>query len=116
MTRHIVFLISLFCFDHRLRYYLAPKGAAMPKVTSAPKSNPAPVRNLSLKSTIKSAPRGVPSLVRWKKNGDSSITGFISDSPRFNEGERITTSSITSGNIQSGEVVKTGSGSSYFLV
>ena len=62
------------------------------------------------------APRGVPSLVRWKRNGNSSITGFISGSPRFKEGERVTTSPITSGNVKSGEVVKTGSGSSYFLV
>ena len=63
----------------------------------------------------KKAPRGVPSLVNWRQNRDGSITGFISGSPNFPEGERITTSSIAKGTVGSGEVVQTGSGSSYFL-
>ena len=62
------------------------------------------------------APKGVPSMVNWRKNGDGSISGFISGSPNFPEGERITTSPIASGTVKAGEVVKTGSGSKYFLV
>jgi len=112
------------------RYYLAPKGekiaspaaAKQPQrtVKKAPpkvKSQPTKPLQKQAKTTAKAtAPRGVPSLVKWKRNGDSSITGFISGSPRFKEGEKITTSPITRGKIGSGEVVKTGSGSSYFLV
>ena len=75
-----------------------------------------PVVKSGTNTLKKAAPRGVPSLVRWKRNGDSSITGFISGSPRFKEGEKVTTSPITNGNVKSGEVVKTGSGSSYYLV
>lgn len=66
--------------------------------------------------TQKRAPSGVPSLVRWRKNSDGSITGFISGSRAFADGERVTTSPIASGNAATGKVVKTGSGSSYFLV
>jgi hypothetical protein len=55
-------------------------------------------------------------MVNWRKNGDGSISGFISGSPNFPEGERITTSPIASGTVKAGEVVKTGSGSKYFLV
>ncbi len=61
------------------------------------------------------APRGVPTLKNWKRNGSSSISGIISGSPNFSDGEKITTSPIVKGSIKSGEVVKTGSGSSYFL-
>jgi len=71
----------------------------------------------SMKSPkLKQAPRGVPSVAKWKKNRDGSITGLVSGSPNFEEGERITSSPITSGVFDSGEVVQTGSGSKYFLV
>lgn len=63
----------------------------------------------------KKAPRGVPTISRWRKNRDGSVTGFITGSPSFSEGERITTSPITGGSPAAGEVVKTGSGSRYFL-
>jgi hypothetical protein len=63
----------------------------------------------------RSAPRGVPLLKRWRRNRDGSITGIISGSPNFNEGEQITTSPIANGNIDSKELVTTGSGSRYFL-
>lgn len=62
------------------------------------------------------APSGVPSIVKWRKNFDGSITGFISGSPNFSEGEKVTTSPITGGTVSGGQVVKTGSGSRYFLV
>lgn len=64
----------------------------------------------------KKAPSGVPKIVKWRKNRDGSITGFISGSPNFGEGEKVTTSSIAAGSVESGEVVQTGSGSKYFLV
>lgn len=79
----------------------APKVAAPKKVAPAPKAA--------------AAPRGVPTVSRWKKNSDGSITGIISGSKAFNDGERITTSAIKNGKISKGEVVVTGSGSKYFL-
>ena len=75
---------------------------------------------LSEKKTVGSAaskaPAGVPSLVKWRLNNDKSVSGFISGSSSFSEGEKITTSPIISDVISSGQVVKTGSGSKYFLV
>ena len=66
------------------------------------------------KST-KKAPMGVPTLSRWRQNSDKSITGLVSGSRGFGDGQRITTSPIASGTIGPGEVIKTGSGSRYFL-
>ena len=91
------------------KYFLAPKiGTAAPKAAPKP---PAPVKQKKVPP-----PRGVPKLINWRKNRDGSITGFISGSPNFDEGEKITTSPITSGSIEEGQVVRTGSGSSYYLV
>jgi hypothetical protein len=61
------------------------------------------------------APRGVPTINKWKQNKDGSVTGFITGSPNFSENERITTSPIVSGPVTAGSVVRTGSGSKYFL-
>lgn len=77
-------------------------------------SKPAPKK--AAKAPAKKGPRGVPSIVSWRENRDGSITGFISGSPNFSEGERITTSPIANGTIDGGQVVTTGSGSRYFLV
>jgi hypothetical protein len=66
-------------------------------------------------SKLTQAPRGVPSILNWRKNFDGSITGNISGSPNFGEGEKITTSPIIEGGFSVGQVVKTGSGSRYFL-
>lgn len=63
----------------------------------------------------KQAPKGVPSIKRWKQNTDKSITGFISGSSSFSDGEKITTSPISRGSIESGKVVTTSSGTKYFL-
>jgi hypothetical protein len=63
----------------------------------------------------KQAPRGVPTMSRWKKNRDGSITGLISGSRAFSDGDRVTTSPITKGTSERGEIVTTGSGSRYFL-
>jgi hypothetical protein len=60
-------------------------------------------------------PKGVPSISRWKQNKDKSITGFISGSPAFPDGENITTSPIAKGTIKPGELVVTSSGTRYLL-
>jgi hypothetical protein len=68
------------------------------------------------KRSTKKAPRGVPTISRWRKNFDGSISGRVSGSRDFDNGEKITTSPIPMrGSIASGEVVSTGSGSKYFL-
>jgi hypothetical protein len=64
---------------------------------------------------VKTAPRGVPTFTRFRKNRDGSITGIISGSPNFTDGDRVTTSAIAKGKIEKYEVVVTGSGSKYFL-
>ena len=61
------------------------------------------------------APKGVPTITGWKLGTDGAISGRISGSPNFKQGELITTSPIKSGRIESGSVVQTGSGSRYFL-
>ena len=81
--------------------------AELPEEPAAPRpSRPIPK---------KEAPRGVPTMSRWKKNSDGSITGLISGSNAFADGERVTTSPIKKGKLERGEVVTTGSGSKYFL-
>jgi len=62
------------------------------------------------------APKGVPVLSFWRKNLlSSTITGRVSGSSMFTDGEEITTSSIAEGEIKAGNVVRTSSGSKYFL-
>ena len=63
----------------------------------------------------KKAPSGVPTLKRWRQNSDKSITGLVSGSRGFDDGDRVTTSPIASGTVAPGQVVRTGSGSRYFL-
>lgn len=74
-----------------------------------------PVPSPSATKTIRKAPRGVPTINRWKQNRDGSVTGFITGSPNFSENEKVTTSPITSGAVTAGSIVRTGSGSKYFL-
>ena len=59
--------------------------------------------------SVQSAPRGVPALSNWTQNKDGSITGVISGSRAFKDGEKVTTSPITSDAV-SGSVVATTSG------
>ena len=63
----------------------------------------------------RSPPRGVPTIRRWRKNRDGSISGRIYGSPNFTDGEQVTTSTIAQGTLAAGEIVRTGSGSRYFL-
>jgi len=60
------------------------------------------------------APRGVPTISKWRQNRDGSISGFITGSSAFQSGEAITTSPITGEGV-GGAVVQTSSGSRYFL-
>lgn len=87
----------------------APKPAAK---KAAPKAAP---KKVAPAPKAKSAPPGVPTVSRWKKNADGSITGIISGSKAFDDGERVTTSMIKKGTIAKNEIVITGSGSKYFL-
>lgn len=63
---------------------------------------------------LKAPTKGTPMLKGWKKNLDGSITGLIYESGSFKDGTEITTSSIK-GKVGRGSVVKTASGSKYFL-
>jgi len=58
------------------------------------------------------APRGVPTISKWRQNRDGSISGFITGSSAFQSGEAITTSPITGEGV-GGAVVQTTSGSRY---
>jgi hypothetical protein len=139
------------------KYYLAAKGAKLPKAEptapantrtfslgkpapesppkpaarttfslgkppSAPEPSPAPKSffggsspSTSKPKAKKPAPRGVPTIAKWRTNRDGSITGIISGSPGYDDGDRVTTSAIASGTVEAGEVVQTGSGSKYYL-
>lgn len=87
-------------------------GGGSESTTPAPAPAPKPQQK---KQAKKAPPKGVPSLSGWKINGDGSVTGRISNSPNFREGQIVTTSPIAQGRIESGAVVKTGSGSQYYL-
>jgi hypothetical protein len=83
--------------------------AKMPK-----KREPEKVITSDLETAVK-PPRGVPVLNNWRRNFNGSITGKVSASKDFEDGELITTSRIATGNIKSGNLVETSSGSKYFL-
>ncbi|KAG7361167.1 hypothetical protein IV203_036267 [Nitzschia inconspicua] len=63
----------------------------------------------------KEAPKGVPTIERWKVGRDKAVTGFIRGSNQFRDGEKVTTSPISKGILKSGEMVVTSSGTRYFL-
>jgi hypothetical protein len=65
---------------------------------------------------VKKGPKGVPAIGRWKQNRDKSISGLITGSMAFPDGEKITTSPIAKGTVAPGEVVVTSSGTRYFLL
>lgn len=62
----------------------------------------------------KAPPKNVPVLSQWRQNSDGSITGKVSNSPNFKPGTQVTTSPVPKG-AKAGVVVKTGSGSQYYL-
>jgi len=59
---------------------------------------------------VEQAPRGVPTITSWRQNRDGSISGKISGSSAYSDGEAVTTSPITSDAVDGG-LVKTTSGS-----
>ena len=79
-----------------------------------PAATPPPAPAKATKAVAAVAPKGVPTLNRWTQNRDGSISGFITGSPAFEEGESVSTSPIK-GEAAAGTVVQTGSGSKYFL-
>ena len=91
------------------------KSPTKPIQKAAPKKKVAPAPKKKAAPAPKKAPAGVPTINKWRKNRDGSITGLISGSSSFSENEKVTTSPIAQGDIASGEVVRTGSGSRYFL-
>lgn len=65
----------------------------------------------------KKAPPGVPIINRFKSNRDGSVSGFITGSKNFREGEKVTTSKLAPNQkVEAGNVVTTVSGSKYFLL
>lgn len=77
--------------------------------------NQASLNNVKAKGKGR-APPGVPSIIKWKREPNGSITGLIYDSPSFRNGSKITTSKLAAGQTPApGELVVTGSGSKYFL-
>jgi hypothetical protein len=59
---------------------------------------------------VSSAPRGVPTISNWRQSNDGSITGRISGSRGFDDGDAVTTSPVPNG-ATSEMVVETQSGS-----
>jgi hypothetical protein len=79
----------------------------------APNAAPKAAAGAAVKAAT--APPGVPTLRNWRKNPGDTVTGIIGGSRSFRDGEKVTTSKIVSGKLASGQVVRTGSGSRYFL-
>ena len=59
---------------------------------------------------VSAAPRGMPVISKWRQNKDGSVSGIISGSPSFEDGQPITTSPIKSDAL-GGAIAQTGSGS-----
>lgn len=96
------------------------------KRADAPPSTPAPVpssprsttRSISPQMDKDERPVGVPEITKWRQNdNDGSISGQIYGSPAYPDGSYITTSPITcdASVIRTGQVVRTASGSQYYL-
>ena len=123
--------LSLFGFgggdDSATKQPPVPKGKSAPtlkvaksptlKVAKSPtlKVAKSPTLKVAKKTSSPQAPNGVPTISGWRLNGDGSVSGKITGSPNFRNGETVTTSPISKGRIEKGSVVQTGSGSRYFL-
>ena len=64
-----------------------------------------------LDNAIQNVPKGVPILTKWRQNSDGSITGTISQSSSFRDGESITTSPLKTKEPLGNSLVVTLSGS-----
>jgi len=84
-----------------------------------------PAQSVQKQAAVKSAPAkkaapikpkpGIPVLKNWSQNKDGSISGKVSNSKNFRNGERITTSPVR-GKVEVGAIVITASGSKYQLM
>ena len=101
----------------------APAPAPKP-VASKPAAKPFSFGTLAVRKEGTSRPpkkaaadtknAGVPVLKNFVQNADGSLTGNVSGSKNFRQGEKITTSPVRRG-AKAGMLVKTGSGSTYKL-
>lgn len=74
-----------------------------------------PKAKISTQKTT-SSPRGVPVISKWTLDpSDMTISGFISGSRSFQDGVPVTTSTIVGDKANSNTLVRTKSGSKYFL-
>lgn len=73
------------------------------------------IAETSSSSVVKNLNPGVPVLSKWKRNADGSITGNVSQSASFADGESITTSQLKTKDPIGNSLVQTISGSKYFL-
>jgi hypothetical protein len=99
-------------FDTKSKNRASPALTSTTKANATSKSSGIPLNSAPIKNE---APKGVPTIERWKADGDKAITGFIRGAIQFRDGEKITTSPIAKGSISSGELVVTSSGTRYFL-
>jgi hypothetical protein len=107
-------LSGLFDSDNSASSTSTPKKSSPPPPSLKKPATPQKKKVVGSSPTV-APPKGVPTIERWKKGIDNSVTGYIKGSNQFQNGERVTTSPIFKGKIQSGEVVVTASGSRYFL-
>jgi len=64
------------------------------------------------------SPEGIPKITQWRQNvNDGSISGNVSGSTAYPDGSYITTSPITGdpSDVRTGQIVRTASGSQYYL-
>ena len=107
---------SLFGFGGGAASESNDESSATTATAATAKTSPSPVINKAAASAPKAtAPRGVPTISKWKFDAsDNTISGLISGSNAFKNGEPVTTSAIV-GEAASNSVVRTKSGSRYFL-
>lgn len=67
------------------------------------------------KSTRQILKSDTPTIRTWKQNADGTITGFISGSPDYKNGESVTTSPIREKKLSAGKIVTTIRGNKYKL-
>ena len=78
------------------------------------RSDAPPALESSKPKPLITAPRGIPTLSKYRRNRDGSITAYIFNSSSFEDGKMITTSPVNT-KISPGTIVETSSGSKYFL-
>ena len=101
--------ISVTPVNGRPTFSLFGLGGGAAKVSASSEQPTQPVTKATTKTAV--APRGVPTISKWKLNPrDNSISGFISGSSAFKEGEPVTTSAIVD-EAAGNSVVRTKSGS-----